>query len=415
MMNFLNSKLARSIFSYISAVTISQSLMVVYTLGSIWWLNPQEYGLIAANYATVTMLSFVITLGLHEWLVRTIPGAQEPKVLTGNIVYYKLIVGVLWGLSIWLIMPLVQPEIYHKGLLAIIIIDIWLDSVFNLMLADLLANERAQTTSILLILSRALRLLSLGLIIILQSKSILLISLFRLISTFIILIFALAQARPILRRDQIPEIARVLRYSLVFNTSELFNLVFTQLDLNLITWINGDPKLIGDFAIAINLINMIMTVPLAIVYLVLPSTLNIYRNAIEKFPQRLLKLLVGFILVGLALWLGVGLFRLNWIQEILGKNYLSAINLLLLASPLLLIRTVNQFNRVYLFSVGWERKLLLPQMISILLKLILGVLLIAKWAVTGLIWMSIAVDLFLLMGYFLYVVMHVRTELKASV
>ena len=110
MMNFLNSKLARSIFSYISAVTISQSLMVVYTLGSIWWLNPQEYGLIAANYATVTMLSFVITLGLHEWLVRTIPGAQEPKVLTGNIVYYKLIVGVLWGLSIWLIMPLVQPE-----------------------------------------------------------------------------------------------------------------------------------------------------------------------------------------------------------------------------------------------------------------------------------------------------------------
>ena len=312
-------------------------------------------------------------------------------------------------------MPLVQPEIYQKGLLAIIIIDIWLDSVFNLMLADLLANERAQTTSILLILSRALRLLSLGLIIILQSKSILLISLFRLISTFIILIFALAQARPILRRDQIPEIARVLRYSLVFNTSELFNLVFTQLDLNLITWINGDPNLIGDFAIAINLINMIMTVPLAIVYLVLPSTLNIYRNAIEKFPQRLLKLLVGFILVGLALWLGVGLFRLNWIQEILGKNYLSAINLLLLASPLLLIRTVNQFNRVYLFSVGWERKLLLPQMISILLKLILGVLLIAKWAVTGLIWMSIAVDLFLLMGYFLYVVMHVRTELKASV
>jgi O-antigen/teichoic acid export membrane protein len=412
MLNLRSSKLIKSIFSYVSALTISQALMVVYTVGIIWWLNPEDYGLIAANYATVTMLSFVITLGLHEWLVRTIPNVKDPHSLTGNVIKYKLSVGFLWGLLIWLIMPLIQPGIYQKDLLAIIIFDIWLDSIFNLLLADLLGNEKAPTTSVLLLLSRVLRLLSLGLIIVLQSESIILISLFRLISTLIVLIIALSQAKPVLKNNRITEIAKVLRNSLVFNASELFNLVFLQLDLNLLTWFNGDPKLIGDFAIAINLINMVMTVPLAIVYLVLPSTINISKVSVEKFRHRLIKILAGCLSLGLVLWSGVWLLKITWIQNILGENYRSAISLLLLASPLLLIRTANQFNRVYLFAVGWERKQLIPQAISTVLKFVLGIFLVARWDVTGLIWLSIAVDLFLLIGFSLPVIQHAKLNLR---
>ncbi|NLN69805.1 MAG: oligosaccharide flippase family protein [Chloroflexi bacterium] len=408
----MKSKLFKAIFSYLSSVTFSQALTVVYTVGIIWWLNPIDYGLIAANYAIVTMLSFVITLGLHEWLLRTIPGAQKPKVLTGNVIKYKLSVGIVWGLLLWLIMPLVQPSIYQKGLLAIIIVDVWLDSVFNLMLADLLANERVQTTSALLFLSRVLRLLSLGVIIIFRSNSITLVCLFRLLSTLTISVLAFFQAKPVLQKNQITEIANVLRYSLVFNASELFNSVFLQLDLNLITWINGDPEVIGNFAIAINLINMIMTAPLAVVYLVLPSTIDIYKNNIAKFCQRLFNLLVGFLLLGLILWLGIGLLRMAWVQALLGANYLPALSLLFFASPLLLIRTVNQFNRVYLFSIGLEHKQLLPQILSILVKLVLGILLVGKWGVTGLIWLSITADLILLIGYTLPVVKHAKTTLR---
>lgn len=412
MLALMKSKLFKAIFSYLSSVTFSQALTVVYTVGIIWWLNPIDYGLIAANYAIVTMLSFVITLGLHEWLLRTIPGAQKPKVLTGNVIKYKLSVGIVWGLLLWLIMPLVQPNIYQKGLLAIIIVDVWLDSVFNLMLADLLANERVQTTSALLFLSRVLRLLSLGVIIIFRSNSITLVCLFRLLSTLTISVLAFFQAKPVLQKNQITEIANVLRYSLVFNASELFNSVFLQLDLNLITWINGDPEIIGNFAIAINLINMIMTAPLAVVYLVLPSTIDIYKNYVAKFRQRLFNLLVGFLLLGLILWLGIGLLRMAWVQALLGANYLPALSLLFFASPLLLIRTVNQFNRVYLFSIGLEHKQLLPQILSILVKLILGILLVGKWGVTGLIWLSITADLILLIGYTSPVVKHAKTTLR---
>jgi O-antigen/teichoic acid export membrane protein len=159
---------------------------------------------------------------------------------------------------------------------------------------------------------------------------------------------------------------------------------------------------------------MVMTVPLAVVYLVLPSTINIKKASTENFRRRLIKLFSGFLSLGLVLWLGVMLFRLTWIQNLLGENYQAAINLLIFASPLLLIRTLNQFNRVYLFSVGWERKQLIPQGIAIVLKFGLGILLVIGWDVTGLIWLSIAVDLILLIGFSLPVISHAKQNLRGA-
>ena len=83
----------------------------------------------------------------------------------------------------------------------------------------------------------------------------------------------------------------------------------------------------------------------------------------------------------------------------------------MLASPLLLIRTLNQFNRVYLFAIGWERKQLIPQVVAIVLKILLGVLLVPQWGVNGLIGLSIAVDGVLLAGYVIPVYKHARANL----
>ena len=414
MTNMFQSKLVKSIFSYLTALTLSQVLMVLYTMGIIWWLNPEEYGLIAANYATVTMLSFVITLGLHEWLVRTIPKSNEPEVLTGSVLRYKFSIGLLWGIIIWLVMPIVQPGIYQRGLLAIVVIDVILDSSFNLLLADLLGNERTQITSILLVLSRLLRLMSFGLIILINSHSVLIISLLRLLCTLLVFIISFLLAKPNLRKNENTKIISVLRRSLVFNASELFNLVYFQLDLNLLTWISGDPKLIGNFGIAINLINMIMTVPFAIVYLLLPSSLKIYKKSLEHFRKRFLIILAGFLLLGILLMFGVWILRVTWLQEIIGENYRPAIMFLLLSSPLLFIRTLNQFNRIYLFTVGYEQKQLIPQALSIILKLVLGAFITAKWSVEGLIILSIAIDTFLLLGYSLPVYKHAKSILRLA-
>lgn len=414
MIKVFNSKIVKSLFSYISALIISQVLMVLYTMGIIWWLNPEKYGLIAANYATVTMLSFLITLGLHEWLVRTIPKSSEPGVLTGSVLRYKYTVGVVWGVLIWFIMPIVQPGIYQKDLLAIIIIDVFLDSSFNLLLADLLGNERTQATSILLILSRFLRFASLGLILLINTQSVVAISLMRLFSTTLIFIIALVITKPDLRKKENTNIKHVLRQSIVFNASELFNLVYFQLDLNLLTWISGNPEQVGNFGIAINVINMIMTVPYAVVYLLLPSTIKTLKQSVNNFKKRSRQILAGFFLLGLALMFGVWILRITWVQEIIGENYHFAIFYLLLGSPLLFIRTINQFNRAYLFTVGYEKKQLVPQALSIIIKLVLGIFIVSRWSVEGLILLSIGADIFLLSGYTYPVFKHAKNMRLAN-
>lgn len=102
-----NKKLIGSIFSYTTAMLIAQVLIAVYTLLLIWWLSTEQYGHIAANYAAVLLTSFIINLGLHEWLIRTIPLEKNSKALTGSILGYKFVVGILWAVGLMVILPII--------------------------------------------------------------------------------------------------------------------------------------------------------------------------------------------------------------------------------------------------------------------------------------------------------------------
>jgi hypothetical protein len=101
--------------------------------------------------------------------------------------------------------------------------------------------------------------------------------------------------------------------------------VYFQLDLNLLTWISGDPKLIGNFGIAINLINMIMTVPFAVVYLLLPSSLKIYKKSTNQLQEE-----ISFYFGRILCYLGciVNVWRLDTqnrygFKRLIGENYRS--------------------------------------------------------------------------------------------
>jgi len=397
------TKLFRSIFSYVSALIFSQLLMAIYTIGIIWWLSRENYGLHAANYGIVTITSFIINLGLHEWLVRTIPKSEQSKTLTGNIILFKIFTGFFWGLGLWVIMPILQPNIYQKDILAIIILDVWFDSCFNLLLADLLGHEKSKLTSLLLVLSRILRILSLFVIIFLESKSLLNIELLRLISTLIIFIISLYKTKPKIIFNNATKIVNLLRFSIIFNASELLNLLFLNLDINLLTWINGNQLAIGNFAITISLINMIMTVPLAITSLLIPNLIKVYQLSKDKFIKRIKLLILLFLFLGLLIFGVIWIFRINWLQDIIGQGYRNVIDLIFLASPILFFRTINQINRIFLIVTNSEKKQLLPQIVSIIVKLILSVPLTIRYGIQGLIIGSILSDFISLVGHFIAV------------
>ena len=96
---------------------------------------------------------------MNEWLVKAIPNSDNPNELTGSVVYFKVVVGIVWALLIWIVFPLVSPDIYQREIILIVILDVWLDSVFNILIASLTGREKITSASLILLLSRILRLL----------------------------------------------------------------------------------------------------------------------------------------------------------------------------------------------------------------------------------------------------------------
>ena len=387
-------------------MVIAQVLVSIYTLILIGWLSTETYGLIAANYAAALLTSFVVNLGLHEWLIKTIPLNKDSRPLTGAILGYKILAGLVWAAGLIAFLPKIKPGIYSPALLIVIILDTWFESSFYLLLADLLGNGKVIKTSVLLVTSRFLRLISILAILILGSKSALLIVSLRLVSTVIIFAAAFLFTRPKFKGQKIVGIFRILRSSIIFNAAEIQNLIFLQIDLNLFTLISSDQQLIGYFAIAISLINMIMSFPLGIAAMLLPNAIKTYNNSQEQFQHRMKRMLGGFLIFGILIGAGVQIFRLEIIQGFFSQNYRNAFSILILASPLLLFRIINQVNRVYLIAVGEEKKQLLPQLIAIVFKLVIGFMVTKAFALVGLIRLSIISDLFLLMGFTYQVLRH---------
>ncbi|MFH1446929.1 MAG: hypothetical protein ABIG43_05920, partial [Chloroflexota bacterium] len=111
-------------------------------------------------------------------------------------------------------------------------------------------------------------------------------------------------------------------------------------------------------------------------------------------------------LLGLFIWGGISLLGMDWVMVFLGAGYQEGVRLLIMVSPVLFLLSLNQFNNVYLIAVGWEMKRLLPQAISVIIKIIAGVFIVMRWQAVGLVWLSIGSVAILLSGYSLQTARH---------
>jgi len=251
----------------------------------------------------------------------------------------------------------------------------------------------------LLVSSRIFRLVSLLILIMVGSDAIINILTVRLISTFIFFLLAWIIVRPqVLRKNGIG-IRNLFKQSIAFNSSEMLTLIFSQIDINFLTWFVGDASLIGAFAFVTTLINMFMTIPLGIYSILLPGTIKTYQAKPILFYKRMRSVLISFLVIAGIVWIAIAVPGTNWMTRILGNDYLLSTQLLLLAAPILFIRVVNQVNNVYLVSVGEEKKRIIPQSIAVLLKVAVGIFIVAKWQAIGLIILGIVVDGILLLLY----------------
>lgn len=403
----------RNAFTYGTASAVTQFIMMVYLLLIANWLGPFEYGFVAAAYAAASISAFIFNWGFNEWMMKMGATEENPEKLAGKIILIKSILGVIWASGLWLVLRTIRPDLYLGFILLLAILDIWLDSIFGTLIVIFLLKDRVRLGSFLLAGSRVLRLIFGLALILFATSSIFPVLLFRTAGTFIFVIISWIYARPVITLTSIKKLWGVFLKSSAFNISELLNLIYLYTDVNILSLMGSDPRLIGSYSIVINLINAVIMLPLGMYNVLLPNLVNGYNKKLASFSKQIRTIYIIFILLGITLWVGAVLLSKPMIISFLGEKYRTSITFLTQLAPLLTLRTINQANIAYLISIGWQGKRLIPQSIASLIKILAGLLLVTKIGVNGIIIASIGTEILLALGYLVLILKH-RTLQKKS-
>ncbi|MDY6994416.1 MAG: hypothetical protein SVR94_17670, partial [Pseudomonadota bacterium] len=349
--------------------------------------------------------------GFNEWMMKKGATEEDPHILAGKVIIIKIILGAVWGLGLWFVLRAIRPELYLGYVLLLAILDVWLDSIFGTIIVIFLLTNRVKLGSLFLTSSRVIRLI-LGLVLIFfVTNSIYPVLIFRTAGTLVLVIVSWVCARPIIPFTNIKKLWRIFFDSSAFNLSELLNLIYLYTDVNILSLLGSDPQLIGRYSIVLNLINAIIMLPLGMYNVLLPNLVNSYNNKLTSFSKQLRLIYIIFTALGLTLWAGAALLSKPVITSLLGEKYNTSIEFLTKLAPLLALRTLNQANSAYLISVGWQGKRLIPQSVITILKILIGLLLVTRLGVNGIIIASIGTEALLAIGY-LFLILQRNTQYK---
>ena len=402
-----------SAISYGTASVITQSLMMVYLLVVAKFLGAEEYGYIAAAYAAVSLSGFLFNWGFNEWMMKVGSSISKIRNLGGKVILVKGVLGGIWGVLLIIVLRLVRPEVYLLYILLFTITEFWLDSIFGTLVAMLILEDRALIASVLLVLSRFLRLATLLVLLEVNERTIINVLAIRLLTTAVIFSITWLITHPSFKGLNQTNVLNIFKQSISFNTSELLNLIFINIDVNILVWLGAKTELIANYAIIISLINAIMTLPSGIANILLPSLIRSYLKNKVVFYRQSRKLFFSFIVIGGSLWAIFAILSKPLLTSILQNNYTESISILISLSPLLGLRTINYANIAYLISVGWQSKRLLPQLVALTLKIALGIFAVSQFQEQGMLWIALFAEILLMAGYIFQLTRQYSSDKKA--
>lgn len=397
---------ARSAVLYGIASFLTQGLMIIYLIIIARWLGAENYGYIAAAYAAATLSAFIFNWGFNEWMMKTGANSTCPEAMGANVITIKFLLGLVWGISLWLILRHIRPELYLDNVLLLTIMDTWFDSSFGTFLVVLILKSRITSASVLLVFSRVFRLLTALGLIWLMTPNIHLVITIRFLSTLTIFIFTWILVKPIFLKQTLSTFLLIFRQSSAFNYSELLNLIFLYADVNILSLLGTGTALIANYSIAVNLVIAITTLPLGIANVLIPSMTRLYEKAKNEYLLKIAQLTFAFVGLGILLWAGTTMFGQPTLLTFMGKNYFSSATLIKSLAPLLLFRTLSQVCIIYLISIGQQKNRLLPQGIATFAKIMAGIFVVIFLHETDIIWVVICAEAFLFLSYLFQALKH---------
>jgi O-antigen/teichoic acid export membrane protein len=390
------SDLIKSVFTSGTAAGVAQFLMVVYSLLAARLLNADSYGVMGACYSATALTSFLFNWGLDSWLLKSASTSPSPLELTGRVLRIKLFMGLIWGATLWFLLPSLRPDLYIAPVLFIILIDTLFDSFTNVLYVSLTVAGRIPEASGILLINRILRLLSVVILVYFGNNNLVLLVFCRMFLTVFSFLFGFIIARPKLLGYSKENI---IRETAPFALSEILMLGYFQIDLNIVSFFTNDKTIIGNYSIIMSLTNAISAVIVSINNVLLPIFTRIYQKRSMNFLRMALFTLMGFFFLGGFISIGSAFWGEEIINMLLGNGYIYAGIFLKLIAPLFILKALSQTASMLLVVIDLQKQRVFPQAFALIWKVISGLWVFPKWQVIGIIQVYIISEFFMVVGY----------------
>jgi len=396
--SFYGREVVQNIALLASGSFIAQGLMAINAIVIARFLAPEAYGLYVGAYSAVGLSSFLVNWGLDTWILRQGALADDPPALAGSILTIKGVLGVFWGTALFFLLPALEPNIFLKPLILISTLDVWCDGFFSAELATLNTQKRVSVVSSLLLTSRGGRLLSAISVVGLGAQSPVSFAQARLVATIIALIMASWVLRPKFVAKLIRPV-RAFRESGPFALSDLLATIYLQADVTLLALFLGDRRAVGLYAPASGLVNALFAIPAASYQITLPALMRLDGQEVRSFRHVVSKMFLGFLALGIFLWLGLWMSGSFLIEHLLGSAYRTTGELLSILSPILLLKSISFAGAALLVAVGWQHYRVIAQVVSAAANVLLNVLVIRHFGIWGVATVYVVSEFILAAGY----------------
>jgi O-antigen/teichoic acid export membrane protein len=364
------------------AAALGQFMMMLFTFLLARRVGPVSYGFYFSSFSLLFLTSILFNNGLDTWLLNQKLNETELHETYSQIVTVKTIGGIVWAALVVVIAPLIRPDVYLRILLLINAVDIWTDAVFMSSLAVLNIQGKVKEYSISLILSRTFKLLSLLMLMFLGTEEVIPYAIGRAFISILVATVALCRLKPRIIPIRFPALLNKLKSSRFFALSDFLATIYMQIDITLLNLMVGSFQ-VGVYSPASSMINALFVLPTAVHLYTLPLLTRYYYDDPPKFVKFAKNINFLTLILGLILCLGVYLLGGWLIVRILGTDYEATSRIIVVLSPILLMKSLEFGFASIIVAGGAQKKRVMPQIFASFVNVLFNLILIPRFGIVG--------------------------------
>ncbi len=401
-----------NILTLVSATSIGQVAIGLSLLFTARPLGIDSFGQYSACFALTKMTSIIFTLGTDTWLLRQGRRGEIPLgKLIGSNLTIKSLMGFLWLIGLFIASRFLSPKTYPTQLLFLSALATWLEASLQTMSYGFIISLKNKATAVLGLTSSLGLLFSTLVLVFTQQNEPMTYAWVRLSVAGLATLGGLFWFRKISPLSSDFHVVKLtVKNILPFTLSDALVLIYTQADITIVALLLGN-QAAGLYSPASGILRAMFVIPSAVYLVMTPVISQLVAERSPRLSKTIRQTYFFLAGIGAMLWMVTSLLG-PWISRlILGPKFSASGAILVILGVILFIKSCSYASTAVIVATTGQGRRVLIQALAAAVNVILNLIVIHRYGITGVAWVYVISEIILLAGY---LIIAERGRLKAT-